>query len=104
MTANEVDGWISQGGVVFSVLEQDANEQPAVQMDLTNWASQYQVTYSLLNDPTESLALALAIMAWPTFYVVRLSDMAIVYSVQGNTGAITATFSSILAGTFDGGL
>jgi hypothetical protein len=104
LAAGSVAGWLAEGGVVFSVLEQNASQQPAAQMDLTTWASQYQVTYSLLGDPTESLGSVLAIQAWPTFYVIRLSDMAIVYTLVGNRDALEATFSAILAGTFDGGL
>jgi hypothetical protein len=98
-------GWLVEGGLVLTVLEQDATGSgaPATAQTLTSWAAQFQINYSLVNDPPETLVTTLGIAAWPTLYIVRLSDMAIVYSVPGNTGAIIATFDAVLGGAFDGG-
>jgi hypothetical protein len=99
---NYAESWLAHGGIVLTVLEQGGGQPPvlpASDEDLASWASKYGIDYSLVNDPSETLVQDFLVPAWPTEYVVRLSDMAIVDTIPGYDAF--QAFTSTLAG--DGG-
>ncbi len=107
-----VPGWLDAGGLVMTVLEQGPDPSldggwwgysPATASDLSSWASLYRTNYSLVNDPTEGLAMAAAIPAWPSLFIVDLSTMEVVDSVYGSDLAFLSEYTTVLSAASDAG-
>ncbi len=92
-----VKQWLAEGGVVFSILVQDAsNSAPATTGTLFSWVRQYQTNYPISIDLEENMAYDTGIKAWPGNVIVRLSDMQVIDSVLGAGDSFYETFSKAL--------
>ncbi len=105
-----VPGWLDAGGIVMTVLEQGPGTSvdagfgsAATASDLSSWASLYGTNYSLVNDPTERLTLAVPVLAWPTLFIVDLSTMEVVEAVDGYNVSFPAEFTAVLSAIPDAG-
>jgi hypothetical protein len=76
--------WLAEGGIVFSILVQDASgASPADDNGLFTWVRQYQLNYPISIDTQENMATTSGIKAWPGNVIVRLHDMKVIESVLG---------------------
>jgi hypothetical protein len=102
-------GWLAQGGLVMTVLEQgptasgDGGFPPATGENLVRWAVQFGTNYSLVNDPTEAIDEAAGVKAWPALVIIDLSTMHVLTSVYGEGDSVFDTYSEILSWRPDGG-
>jgi len=79
-----VADWLAEGGIVFSILVQDAQDaNPATQSTLFSWVKTYQTNYPISIDTQENMLTTANIQAWPGNVIVRLHDMQVIESVLG---------------------
>jgi hypothetical protein len=92
-----VKEWLSEGGIVFSILVQnDNNSAPATTSTLFNWVKDYQINYPISIDAEENMVSSTQIKAWPGNVIVRLNDMVVVDSVLGAGDSFYQTFTQAL--------
>ncbi len=95
--AGYVADWLKEGGIVFSILVQQAEGAgPASQATLFSWVKQYQTNYSISIDTQENMLSTGDIKAWPGNVIVRLSDMQVIESVLGAGDSFYQDFSKHL--------
>ncbi len=89
--------WLGEGGIVFSILVQNATETgPATTDTLFNWISYYQINYPMSIDTQSNLVFATGLKAWPGNIIIRLHDMKVIESVLGATDQFYQDFSTAL--------
>jgi hypothetical protein len=92
-----VKDWLAEGGIVFSILVQNADESgPATAKNLFSWVSQYQINYPMSVDAQQNMVTSTGIKAWPGNVIIRLSDMTVVQSMLGATSEFYSVFSKQL--------
>ncbi|MHB8421100.1 MAG: thioredoxin domain-containing protein [Myxococcales bacterium] len=90
--------WLAEGGIVLSLLEQDAAGNPAQPSDLDTWIQTYHVNYPMAIDPEENVATGTNIQAWPGNIILDLSTMKVVKAEYGNNPTFFQSFDTTLGG------
>jgi len=95
--AGYVKDWLAEGGIVFSILVQNYQEDgPATTQNLFTWVNSYQLNYSISIDMEQNMVYTTGIRAWPGNVIVRLHDMQVIYSVLGAGSSFYQDYSKYL--------
>ncbi len=68
----------------------------ADQSVIDNWATQYSLPFDITNDPTQALANYYPANSFPSAMAIRISDMTIVYQVDGPADGLQAAIDQIV--------